>query len=251
MLSHLVRHTSTVLCKSPIIQWLPSFLFVSRVSTSVRAHSESDNPPSANWSHLNDIYSTKVTVKRTEPSMTPEERWALLSHTRNTNPPPLKGPYAGRTIISFEPLIFSWMCVGRSFEVKHGNVADALNKLRDTLNRNRVYSELKISARHEKKGYKRRRLSSERWRRRFAHEVLARLLSYNVTYSDQRFPGSEKGSTGEQDSCSRRIDIGYRSAALPYPSPPSITHRPQDAARCAKCVFLLPTARKMKFYDTR
>jgi ribosomal protein S21 len=68
------------------------------------------------------------------------------------------------------------MCVGRSFEVKHGNVADALNKLQYTLQRNRVFSELKLAARHEKKGYKLRRLSSERWRRRFAHEVFARLL---------------------------------------------------------------------------
>lgn len=28
-----------------------------------------------------------------------------------------------------------------------------------------------MAERHEKKGYKRRRLESERWRRRFAHEV--------------------------------------------------------------------------------
>jgi ribosomal protein S21 len=69
-----------------------------------------------------------------------------------------------------------YMRLGRSIEVKNGNVADALNKLQYTLQRNRVISELKSAARHEKKGYKRRRLSSKRWRRRFAHEVLARLL---------------------------------------------------------------------------
>jgi ribosomal protein S21 len=232
MLSHLVRHTSTALCKSRhIIPWLPSFLPVSRFSTSVRAHFESDNPPLANWSHLNDIYSTKVNVKHTEPSMTPEERWALLSHVRTANSRPLRGPYAGRNTPSFEPSIFSPMCLGRSIEVRHGNIADALNRLQNTLQRNRVFSELKLSARHEKKGYKRRRLSSERWRRRFAHEVLARLSSYNVTYSDQHFPGSEKGSTGEQDSCSRRIDIGYHSAVLPYLSPPS--YHPSSPRCCA------------------
>lgn len=36
---------------------------------------------------------------------------------------------------------------------------------------NRVHAERVRNLRHEKKGYKRRRLVSERWRRRFAHEV--------------------------------------------------------------------------------
>ncbi|KAH9981312.1 hypothetical protein BGW80DRAFT_1162592 [Lactifluus volemus] len=71
------------------------------------------------------------------------------------------------------------MYVGRSIEVKRGNVADALTRLQYTLQRNRVFSELKFSARHEKKGYKRRRLSSERWRRRFAHEVRKKVQLVN------------------------------------------------------------------------
>ncbi|KAH9997299.1 hypothetical protein BJV77DRAFT_941568 [Russula vinacea] len=69
------------------------------------------------------------------------------------------------------PTTFSYISPGRSVEVKNGNVADALNRLQYTLQRNRVQLELRLTARHEKKGYKRRRLSSERWRRRFAHEV--------------------------------------------------------------------------------
>jgi hypothetical protein len=69
--------------------------------------------------------------------------------------------------------------------VKNGNVSDALNKLQYTLQRNRVASGLRLTARHEKKGYKRRRLSSERWRRRFSHEVWASLLG--VTYHGSTF----------------------------------------------------------------
>lgn len=68
---------------------------------------------------------------------------------------------------------------GRSIEVKNGNVAEALNQLQYTLQRNRVITELRLTARHEKKGYKRRRLSSERWRRRFAHEVRKKVQLVN------------------------------------------------------------------------
>jgi hypothetical protein len=32
---------------------------------------------------------------------------------------------------------------------------------------------------------------------------------YGVTYPDQRFLGAEKGSTCEQDTCSRRVDLAY------------------------------------------
>jgi ribosomal protein S21 len=66
--------------------------------------------------------------------------------------------------------------------VRNGNVADALNKLQYSLQRNRVASELKLTARHEKKGYKRGRLSSQRWRRRFAHEVWASFLLCDVSW---------------------------------------------------------------------
>jgi ribosomal protein S21 len=75
---------------------------------------------------------------------------------------PPKGPYAGRSV-----------------EVKNGNVAEALGRLQYTLQRNRVQLELRLTARHEKKGYKRRRLSSERWRRRFAHEVRKKVQLVN------------------------------------------------------------------------
>lgn len=41
---------------------------------------------------------------------------------------------------------------------------------------------------------------------------------YGVTYLDQRFLGAEKGSTCEQDTCSRRVDLAYPFGCLPLPS---------------------------------
>lgn len=55
--------------------------------------------------------------------------------------------------------------------VFNGNVAEAFKKLEQCLSRNRVKPELRLAERHEKKGAKRRRLESERWRIRFADEV--------------------------------------------------------------------------------
>ncbi|KAK7467103.1 hypothetical protein VKT23_004163 [Stygiomarasmius scandens] len=60
---------------------------------------------------------------------------------------------------------------GRTVSVTDGNVSLALKRLDSILNRNRVRKQLRLTERHEKKGVKRRRLESERWRRLFAHEV--------------------------------------------------------------------------------
>ncbi|KZV86560.1 hypothetical protein EXIGLDRAFT_572344, partial [Exidia glandulosa HHB12029] len=60
---------------------------------------------------------------------------------------------------------------GRSVKVVNGNIALAYGSLRAILKRNNVESELRRAARHEKKGYKRRRLRSERWRRLFADQA--------------------------------------------------------------------------------
>lgn len=59
---------------------------------------------------------------------------------------------------------------GRSVFVR-GDLASAFRRLDHILSRNKVRAQAVQSERHEQKGAKRRRLSSERWRRRFAHEV--------------------------------------------------------------------------------
>ena len=196
MLSRLVNYIR------PPIPWLPSSLAISRPPAFLRLYSWSSQSQTANWSHLNDIYGKVVDVKG--PSMTPEERWSMLSRSRTAISTLPKGPYAGKVATDIVFTIFSFTCPGRSIEVKNGNVAEALNRLQYTLGRNRVARELKLTARHEKKGYKRRRLSSERWRRRFAHEVIVSPLLCDV--SDHHSLGTEKGATGKQDSRSRRVD---------------------------------------------
>jgi ribosomal protein S21 len=60
---------------------------------------------------------------------------------------------------------------GRSVKVMESNVNDAYRTLMRRLSGNNVMKELRQAARHEKKGDKRRRLQSERHRRRFAAEV--------------------------------------------------------------------------------
>jgi len=52
-----------------------------------------------------------------------------------------------------------------------GDLGEAFRRLQTRLRRNRVVQEVSRQRRHEKKGVKRRRLSSERWRRVFANEV--------------------------------------------------------------------------------
>ncbi|KAI0302008.1 hypothetical protein BC826DRAFT_986609 [Russula brevipes] len=152
MLSQLAHHTTAILRRSRFFApWPPSTLGAFHFSPIFRGHSWTSRSQPANWSYLNDIYSKAVDVKPKETLLSPEERWAVQSRTRLANLTPPKGPYAGRSV-----------------EVKNGNVADALNKLQTQAN-----------CRHEKKGYKRRRLSSQRWRRRFAHEVRKKVQLVN------------------------------------------------------------------------
>ncbi|KAJ8594336.1 hypothetical protein M405DRAFT_729973 [Rhizopogon salebrosus TDB-379] len=61
--------------------------------------------------------------------------------------------------------------LGRRVIVHGGDLGEALRRLQTRLRRNRVSQEVSRQKRHEKKGVKRRRLSSERWRRVFANEV--------------------------------------------------------------------------------
>lgn len=70
---------------------------------------------------------------------------------------------------------------GRTVKVSGGNVQEAIKKLDEILGKNRVRRELRLTERHEKKGVKRRRLSSERWRTFFANEVSSPLVNVDLT----------------------------------------------------------------------
>ncbi|KAF7793006.1 hypothetical protein EIP86_004111 [Pleurotus ostreatoroseus] len=84
-----------------------------------------------------------------------EEIWAERETKFVATLPMPPGPYAGRTV---------------SVPANDGFLA-AVSRLNRILAENRVRAELNRARRHEKTGVKRRRLRSERWRRKFAHEV--------------------------------------------------------------------------------
>ena len=93
-------------------------------------------------------------------------------------------------------------------------MAEAYRRLTNILQRNKVRPQLRLAERHEKKGEKRRRLSSERWRKRFAHEVSQ--ISITESMSDPFTIGPEKSPTCNQNSQSRSI----RTASYIFLKPP-------------------------------
>ncbi|GLB34979.1 putative ribosomal protein S21 [Lyophyllum shimeji] len=116
--------------------------------------------PSLTWDNL--VGQTVVaTVKRTP--RTPEEIWQEKSTKAkwNLKDDPPANAYSGRSV-----------------KVHGGNVAEAYARLHSILQRNKVRAQLRRAERHEKKGEKRRRLRSERWRRQFAHEVRLKSIHY-------------------------------------------------------------------------
>ncbi|KAF8559555.1 hypothetical protein OG21DRAFT_1502796 [Imleria badia] len=60
---------------------------------------------------------------------------------------------------------------GRRLAVRNGDLQNAFQQLNLRLRQNRVAKEIALTVRHEKKGDKRARLRSERWRKRFADAV--------------------------------------------------------------------------------
>lgn len=96
--------------------------------------------------------------------------WERMSKevSRWENVPP--DPYSGMSLCNFCIHFSTPRSVGRSVHVAR-DLAGAFKRLDSILSRNKVRTQALQSERHEQKGAKRRRLSSERWRKRFAHEV--------------------------------------------------------------------------------
>jgi hypothetical protein len=96
--------------------------------------------------------------------------WERMSKevSRWENVPP--DPYAGMSLLTSVYFFLTARFVGRSVHVSR-DLAGAFRRLDSILSRNKVRTQALQSERHEQKGAKRRRLSSERWRKRFAHEV--------------------------------------------------------------------------------
>lgn len=96
-----------------------------------------------------DVANTASPIGQPEKSWTGDTDIALRAITSQ----PLPNPYSGRTVAVTKSL------------------GDSLKALDGILARNKVKYELRSAERHEKKGVKRRRLASERWRNQFANEV--------------------------------------------------------------------------------
>ncbi|KAG1853699.1 hypothetical protein DFJ58DRAFT_841551 [Suillus subalutaceus] len=130
------------------------------------------------WSNAiqDTINRTAGTVQTMSPP-TPDELWAERSRSATFNPP--ADPYTGRRVFV------------------NGDLGEAFRRLQTRLRRNRVMQEVSRQRRHEKKGVKRRRLSSERWRRMFANEVRKKvqLAEADVRYNQSDSPRDEPPST--------------------------------------------------------
>lgn len=79
---------------------------------------------------------------------------------------------------------------GRTVYVRNEDgFLNAYTRVQQILRDNNVRKELYRTQRHEKKGVKRRRLESERWRKRFAHEVCSFRLPFRARWLTHRRSG--------------------------------------------------------------
>ncbi|KAF5357932.1 hypothetical protein D9756_001593 [Leucocoprinus leucothites] len=117
--------------------------------TSFRSFSHTPPYRMPSPSQMPDVANTASPIGQPEKSWTGDTDIALRAITSQ----PLPNPYSGRTVAVTKSL------------------GDSLKALDGILARNKVKYELRSAERHEKKGVKRRRLASERWRNQFANEV--------------------------------------------------------------------------------
>ncbi|KAH9854131.1 hypothetical protein C2E23DRAFT_884238 [Lenzites betulinus] len=112
------------------------------------------------WSYLLGV--AKEGVKKSKKDMKPEDIWKNKESNEVKELSPPNNAYSGRSV-----------------QVTNNEVAFALMKLKGILTVNAVRHTAVRDERHEKKGEKRNRLKSVRWRRRFAHEVRKKVQLVN------------------------------------------------------------------------
>ncbi|KAF9227948.1 hypothetical protein BS17DRAFT_774526 [Gyrodon lividus] len=103
--------------------------------------------------YVHNIFAKALDMKGRQPErLSPAQIWAQRSASLDLPSPP-----------------DTW--AGRRIPVENGNLQAAFYKLNRRIRSNNMFREVKLASRHEKRGDKRARLSSERWRKRFADEV--------------------------------------------------------------------------------
>ncbi|KAI0374788.1 hypothetical protein BV20DRAFT_1048810 [Pilatotrama ljubarskyi] len=110
------------------------------------------------WGYLVDAFKENNKAK----PATPEAIWRERENTEVKRLPKPNDAYSGRSVT-----------------VINHDVSFALTKLKGILAVNAVRQTNVRDERHEKKGEKRNRLKSQRWRRRFAHEVRKKVQLVN------------------------------------------------------------------------
>ncbi|EJF65767.1 hypothetical protein DICSQDRAFT_31675, partial [Dichomitus squalens LYAD-421 SS1] len=111
------------------------------------------------WQNV--LHTARDYTKRTDSN--PQSAWDTMEKTKVRNLPPPNNAYSGRSVLVD----------------KKNDVGSALAKLKAILTINAVRATNIRDERHEKKGEKRNRLKSLRWRRRFAHEVRKKVQLVN------------------------------------------------------------------------
>ncbi|KAJ8487135.1 hypothetical protein ONZ51_g4357 [Trametes cubensis] len=120
-------------------------------------------PPSAHGRQNLFNYLTKIAQQAlNKAEKSPEDVWREREKHDVPNLPRPNDAYSGRSV----PIVYK-------------DVSMALTKLRGILTVNAVRQTSVRDERHEKKGEKRNRLRSLRWRRRFAHEVRKKVQLVN------------------------------------------------------------------------
>ncbi|TFK54907.1 hypothetical protein OE88DRAFT_1642206 [Heliocybe sulcata] len=117
------------------------------------------------------IGASASSIKEPAKPDSPEKIWKANHDTFMATMTRVNDAYSGKCLSEL---------TGRSIPVLGGNIDQAYKYLESRLNRNRVKAEVRYQERHEKKGIKRNRLKSERWRRRFAHEVRKKIQLVNA-----------------------------------------------------------------------
>ncbi|KAG9318458.1 hypothetical protein JVU11DRAFT_549 [Chiua virens] len=80
---------------------------------------------------------------------------------------------------------------GRRLTVRNGDLNSAFQLLNSRIRNNNVAKEIALTVRHEKKGDKRARLRSERWRKRFA-DAARRIHLPSCPRTNQTYPQVRK-----------------------------------------------------------
>jgi len=177
-------------------------------------HGKPHHPPEmrkdVTWNLLADY-----SHKRVAPKRTPEEIWRDRSSRLEANPP--LSIYSGSLLSCPRVFALSNRFLGRSVVVKSDNLTGAIKSLTNRLKANKVLQTWKYQMRHEKKGVKRRRLESQRWRRRFADEVCP---FFNIRWQLQ----SDEPADQEEDSISAIDPASWTMTAFVSSCIASVSH---------------------------